>query len=92
MTNPDFEAGDAKPVFEIHTASEIADEDAETFKCKVLDNMDPMYWTDFGGEGDCELEGTMVIDIVTAVRYIAGVSLLVYGAIGLNGARSEDED
>ncbi len=30
-----------KPVFEIHTASEIADEDAETFKCKVLDNMDP---------------------------------------------------
>ena len=92
MTNPDFEAGDAKPVFEIHTASEIADEDAETFKCKVLDNMDPMYWTDFGGEGDCELEGTMVIDIVTAVLYIAGVSLLVYGAIGLNGARSEDED
>ena len=92
MTNPDFEAGDAKPVFEIHTASEIADEDAETFKCKVLDNMDPMYWTDFGGEGDCELEGTMTIDIVTAVLYIAGVSLLVYGAIGLNGARSEDEE
>jgi hypothetical protein len=34
----------------------------------------------------------MVIDIVTAVLYIAGVSLLVYGAIGLNGARSEDEE
>tara|TARA_Y100001970_G_scaffold69313_2_gene88417 strand:+ start:4081 stop:6831 length:2751 start_codon:yes stop_codon:yes gene_type:complete len=89
MTNPDFEAGDAKPVFEIHTASEIADEDAETFKCKVLDNMDPMYWTDFGGEGDCELEGTAVIDYVTAVLYIAAIGMIAAGSYMMFSSREE---
>jgi hypothetical protein len=86
--NPDFSegSGDVQAVFEIHTFSELPDDSAATLKCKVIDNTDPMYWTDFGGDGDCELEGTMVIDIVTAVLYIAGVSLLVYGAIGLSGA------
>ena len=89
MTNPDFEAGDAKPVFEIHTASEIADDDAETFKCKVLDNMDPMYWTDFGGEGDCELEGTAVIDYVTAVLYIAAIGMIAAGSYMMFSSRDE---
>lgn len=79
---------DTHAVFEIHTFSEIADDDAATFQCKVLDNMEPMYWTDFGGEGDCALEGTSTIDMVTAVLYIAGVSLLVYGAIGIVTTRA----
>ncbi len=94
MLNPEMDV-DTHPVFEIHTFSEIADEDAETFQCKVLDNMEPMYWTDFGGSGDCELEGTAVIDYVTAVLYVAGVVMIAIGALGLGGigpmASSKDE-
>ncbi len=86
--NPDFSAGsdDTHAVFEIHTFSELPDDSADVLVCKVLDNIEPMYWTDFGGEGDCELEGTATIDYVTAVLYVLGISLLVYGAIGLSGA------
>ena len=86
---------DTHPVFEIHAFSEIADEDAETFQCRVLDNMEPMYWTDFGGSGDCELEGTAVIDSVTAVLYVAKAMIAV-GALAFGGmgpiAVSKDED
>ncbi|MCH2441601.1 MAG: hypothetical protein MK169_04065 [Candidatus Thalassarchaeum sp.] len=87
---------DTSPVFEIHTFSEIADEDAETFQCKVLDNMEPMYWTDFGGSGDCALEGTATIDYVTAAIYVAGVAIIAIGALTLGGlgplSSSKDED
>ena len=95
MLNPEMDV-DTHPVFEIHTFSEIADDDAETFKCSVLDNMEPMYWTDFGGSGDCELEGTATIDRVTAVLYVASIAMIAIGAIGLAGigpmAASKDED
>ena len=94
MLNPEMDV-DTHPVFEIHTFSEIADEDAETFRCRVLDNMEPMYWTDFGGSGDCELEGTAVIDYVTATLYIASIVMIAIGALGFGGtgpiAVSKDE-
>ena len=95
MLNPEMGV-DTHPVFEIHTFSEIADEDAETFQCRVLDNMEPMYWTDFGGSGDCELEGTAVIDSVTAVLYVASIAMIAVGALAFGGmgpiAVSKDED
>ena len=95
MLNPEMGV-DTHPVFEIHTFSEIADEDAETFQCRVLDNMEPMYWTDFGGSGDCELEGTATIDSVTAVLYLASIAMIAIGALGFGGigpiAVSKDED
>ena len=95
MLNPEMGV-DTHPVFEIHTFSEIPDEDAETFQCRVLDNMEPMYWTDFGGSGDCALEGTAVIDSVTAVLYVASIAMIAVGALGFGGigpiAVSKDED
>ena len=95
MLNPEMGV-DTHPVFEIHTFSEIADEDAETFQCRVLDNMEPMYWTDFGGSGDCELEGTAVIDSVTAVLYVASIAMIAVGALAFGGmgpiAVSKDEE
>ena len=94
MLNPEMDV-DTHPVFEIHTFSEIADDDAETFRCRVLDNMEPMYWTDFGGSGDCELEGTATIDGVTAVLYLASIAMIAIGALGFGGigpiAVSKDE-
>jgi len=94
MLNPEMDV-DTHPVFEIHTFSEIADDDAETFQCRVLDNMEPMYWTDFGGSGDCELEGTATIDGVTAVLYLASIAMIAIGALGFGGigpiAVSKDE-
>ena len=95
MLNPEMDV-DTHPVFEIHTFSEIADDDAANFKCAVLDNMEPMYWTDFGGSGDCELEGTATIDRVTAVLYVASIAMIAVGAISLAGigpmAVSKDEE
>ena len=84
MLNPEMDV-DTHPVFEIHTFSEIGDEDAANFKCAVLDNMEPMYWTDFGGSGDCELEGTAIIDYVTATLYIASIIMIAIGALGFGG-------
>ena len=94
MLNPEMNV-DTHPVFEIHTFSEIGDEDAANFKCAVLDNMEPMYWTDFGGSGDCELEGTATIDIITAALYIASIAMIAVGALGFSGtgplAESKEE-
>ncbi len=54
-----------------------------------------MYWTDFGGSGDCELEGTSTIDGVTAVLYLASIAMIAIGALGFGGigpiAVSKDE-
>ena len=95
MLNPEMDV-DTHPVFEIHTFSEIGDEDAANFKCVVLDNMEPMYWTDFGGSGDCELEGTAVIDGVTAVLYLASIAMIAIGSLGMAGigpiSSSKDEE
>ena len=101
MLNPEMDV-DTHPVFEIHTFSEIDDDAAAEFKCVVLDNMEPMYWTDFGGENltdedgpDCTLEGTATIDGVTAVLYLASIAMIAIGALGFGGigpiAVSKDE-
>ena len=76
--NPEFGV-DTHPVFEIHTLSELPEDSAETLKCKVLKNTDPMYWTDFGGEGDCALEGTAVLDYITASLYVASIAMIAFG-------------
>ena len=78
--NPDFGV-DTHPVFEIHTLSELPDDSAETLKCRVLKNTDPMYWTDFGGEGDCALEGTAVLDYITASLYVASIAMIAFGGV-----------
>ena len=95
MLNPEMGV-DTHPVFEIHTFSEIGDEDAANFRCVVLDNMEPMYWTDFGGSGDCELEGTAVIDGVTAILYLASIAMIAIGSLGMAGigpiSSSKDEE
>jgi len=78
--NPEFGV-DTHPVFEIHTLSELPDDSAETLKCKVLKNTDPMYWTDFGGEGDCALEGTAVLDYITASLYVASIAMIAFGGV-----------
>jgi len=81
--NPDFGAETTKSVFEIHTFSEISDDDARVFKGKVLDHMGPFFWTDFGGSGDTELEPVRVISYVSAAMYVGGLALIAVGANNL---------
>ena len=87
--DPDFNADYMQTVFEIHTFSEISDDDAKIFKGKVLDHTGPFFWTDLGGSGDMELEALKVISYVSAAMYIGGFSLVLFGAVKL--ARMEDE-
>tara|TARA_B100001113_G_scaffold204764_1_gene167909 strand:+ start:8819 stop:11653 length:2835 start_codon:yes stop_codon:yes gene_type:complete len=93
--NPDFGAETTKSVFEIHTFSEISDDDARIFKGKVLDHMGPFFWTDFGGSGDTELEPVRVISYVSAAMYVGGLALIAVGANNLrkmeDGVASEEE-
>ena len=98
--NPDFTDADGdgepddwqtQPVFEIHTFSEIGDDDAASFKCTVIDHMSSTWWTDFGGEGDCELEALTTFSYIAALLYVAGIGLAVYGSMGLI-ATSREED
>ncbi len=87
--DPDFGAETTKAVFEIHTFSEISDDDARIFKGKVLDHMGPFFWTDFGGSGDTELEPVRVVSYISAAMYIGGLALM---AIGANNLRKKDND
>jgi len=88
-TDPDFNGEYMQTVFEIHTFSEISDDDAKIFKGKVLDHTGPFFWTDLGGSGDTELEALKLISYVSAAMYIGGFSLVLFGAVNL--ARMEDE-
>ncbi|MDP6562840.1 MAG: hypothetical protein QF377_03630, partial [Candidatus Thalassarchaeum sp.] len=100
--NPDFTDADGdgepddwqtQPVFEIHTFSEIGDDDAASFKCTVIDHMSATWWTDFGGEGDCELEALTSFSYIAALLYVAGLGLVTYGSMGLvPTSREEDEE
>ncbi len=98
--NPDFSDadGDGDPdasyvqaVFEIHTFSEISDEDAASFDCTVIDHMSTGWWTDFGGDGDCELEALTTFSYIAAVLYVAGIGLLAYGGMGMAAASREED-
>ena len=89
--NPDFGESYAQPVFEIHTFSEISDDDAASFKCTVIDHMSATWWTDFGGEGDCELEALTTFSYIAALLYVTSIGLLAYGSIGMSAASREEE-
>ena len=55
--SPDFSENstDVLPVFEIHSFSEIGDEDAKSFRGAVSDNMGVMGWTNLGGDAGAPL-------------------------------------
>ena len=76
---------DTMPVFEIHTYSEIADEDASDFNAQVTDNMGPFGWTNFGGSVGGIL---LVISVVQAMFYVIGIGLMAYGGLVM---KDEDE-
>ena len=89
--NPDFGESYAQPVFEIHTFSEISDDDAASFKCTVIDHMSATWWTDFGGEGDCELEALTTFSYIAALLYVTSIGLLAYGGMGMSAASRKEE-
>jgi hypothetical protein len=98
--NPDFSDndGDGVPdspmvaaVFEIHTFSEISDDDAASFKCTVIDHMSATWWTDFGGNGDCELEALTTFSYIAAALYVVSIGLLAYGTMGMAAASREED-
>jgi len=89
--NPDFGESYAQPVFEIHTFSEISDDDAASFKCTVIDHMSATWWTDFGGDGDCELEALTSFSYIAAALYVVSIGLLAYGGMGMTPASREED-
>ena len=84
--NPDF-GSDVQPVFEIHTFSEISDEDAASFKEAVLDNMGPTYWTNFDSGADANY-----IDYVAVLIYIIGIAMIVTGSKKLLESNSKNKE
>jgi hypothetical protein len=84
--NPDF-GSDVQPVFEIHTFSEISDEDAASFKEAVLDNMGPTYWTNFDSGADA-----MYIDYVAVSIYIISIVMLAFGSMKLLESNSKNKE
>ena len=89
--NPDFGESYAQPVFEIHTFVEISDDDAASFKCTVIDHMSATWWTDFGGDGDCELEALTSFSYIAAALYVVSIGLLAYGGMGMTPASREED-
>jgi len=90
--DPDFGAETTKVVFEIHTFSEISDDNARIFKGKVIDHMGPFFWTDFGGSGDTELEPVRVVSYISAAMYVGGLALIAVGAINLRKIEDVSSD
>ena len=93
--NPDISEGSAEsmPVFEIHTFSEIGDEDAKNFTGQVSDNLGPMGWTNFGGTAGTALTA---VHTVVALMYVTSIGSLAFG-LSDPGTRSmlgfgKDED
>jgi hypothetical protein len=73
---------DLTPVFEIHSASTIADDDAETMESAIVQNQDKMtYWTNFDSW----------IDFVTLLFWVGGIAMIALGMIGAANAPSEEE-
>ena len=87
--NPDFTNGeDVVPVFEIHTFTEISDDQASDFRAAVTDNLGPMGWVSFGGSVGGSLT---IISIVTLVFYVLGIGGLLYGVIMKRNGISEED-
>ena len=77
--NPDISENstESMPVFEIHTFSEIGDDDADSFKASVTDNMGTFGWTNFGGEAGAPLS---YVHMAIAVLYVASIASIGVGA------------
>ena len=86
--NPDFSENstDTMPVFEIHTFSEIGDDDAESFKASVTDNMGTFGWTNFGGEAGAPLS---YVHMGIAVLYASSIASIGFGARSMMGLEEE---
>ena len=76
MMNPVIDV-DTHPVFEIHTASEIGDDDAESFVSAVIDNQGMFFWTDFGTGAEGSTDD--VADFVAFGLYVVAIGLVVMG-------------
>ena len=93
--DPDFSADYVQTVFEIHTFSEIGDEDAKTFKGKVLDHTGPFFWWNIATQQDTkdtELAALNAIGYLSAVMYIGGFALIIFGAVSLTRIISSSSD
>ncbi|MGB1796953.1 MAG: hypothetical protein ACPHJ5_03450 [Candidatus Thalassarchaeaceae archaeon] len=77
--NPDLSdnSTESMPVFEIHTFSEIGDDDADSFKASVTDNMGTFGWTNFGGEAGAPLS---YVHMAIAALYLASIASIGVGA------------
>tara|TARA_Y100000591_G_scaffold24562_1_gene18086 strand:+ start:836 stop:3490 length:2655 start_codon:yes stop_codon:yes gene_type:complete len=77
--NPDLSdnSTESMPVFEIHTFSEIGDDDADSFKASVTDNMGAFGWTNFGGEAGAPLS---YVHMAIAALYLASIASIGVGA------------
>ncbi len=86
--NPDISENstESMPVFEIHTFSEIDDEDADSFKASVTDNMGTFGWTNFGGEAGAPLS---YVHTAIAVLYAASIVSIGIGARSLMSLEEE---
>jgi hypothetical protein len=80
---------DTHPVFEIHTASEISDDDAESFVSAVIDNQGLMFWTDFGTGAEGSTDD--IADFVAVALYVIALYLIFIGARDMSRARSGEE-
>ena len=70
-------AGDTHPVFEIHTSSEIGDDDAESFVSAVIDNQGMFFWTDFGSGAEGSTDD--MADFVAFGLYVVAIGLVIMG-------------
>ena len=80
MMNPTINV-DTVPVFEIHTASEISNEDADEFVAAVLDNQGVLYWTDFGTAAEGSSDD--LADFLAVALYLVAFYLVIVGARGM---------
>ena len=53
--------------------------------------MSATWWTDFGGEGDCELEALTTFSYIAALLYVTSIGLLAYGGMGMSAASRKEE-
>ena len=86
--NPDISVNstESMPVFEIHTFSEIGDDDADSFKASVTDNMGTFGWTNFGGEAGAPLS---YVHMAIAATYAASIASIGVGARSMMGLEEE---
>ena len=80
-------AEDTHPVFEIHTSSEIGDDDAESFVSAVIDNQGMFFWTDFGTGAEGSTDD--MADFVAFGLYVVAIGLVIMGMRSRGSADDE---